>query len=380
LYTTITDLNGGYQFPAVCPGTYEVVATTLKPVGGINSTDAVQVNTWGVTPSTIEKVQFRAGDVIYSNTIFSNDAGRILLYFVQNGTPAFSTAPWVFWKAYETISANPLVGGANPTITVTTANLNQDFYGLVTGDFNRSFIPGGAKLAPKVSMTNIGSYTLAQGEELEIPVTAESALSMTAASLILNYPADKLEVLGVTLDGTTPVIFNASNGELRIGHSSLMAVQINAGDAVVKIRVKALAALVAGETATFTLAGDPLNEFAGSDYNTLNMVTLNVGVVEGTVGVNDMPADITMAITNRPNPFNGNTTIHYHIPAQGTVSLEVYDLVGRKVVDLFQGAQSAGSYTAELDGHQLTPGVYMASLRLHTTQGTITRTIKVVKN
>jgi len=380
LYTTITDINGGYQFPAVCPGTYEVVASTLKPVGGINSTDAVQVNTWGVTPSTIEKVQFRAGDVIYSNTIFSNDAGRILQYFVQNGSPAFSTAPWVFWKAYETIAANPFVGGPNPAITITTANLNQDFYGLVSGDFNRSFIPGGAKLTSTVTLNNHGSYTMAQGEELEIPVIAENAFDMTATSLILHYPADKVEVMGVTLDGSTPVMFSANNGELRIGHSALMATQINAGQALLKIRVKALAALVAGEMATFTLVADPLNEIAGSDYTPLTQVILNIGVIEGTVGVVNLPASAALTIASRPNPFNHATTLTYDVPSQGVATLEMYDLVGRKVMDLFSGMVSEGSHTLQIDGSLITPGVYMVAYRLTTDQGALTRTIKVVKN
>ncbi len=69
IHTTTTTTSGAYSFANVCPGTYDVVFTTVKPVGGINTTDAALVNAWPVSFYPIEKALFFAGDVTNNNRI-----------------------------------------------------------------------------------------------------------------------------------------------------------------------------------------------------------------------------------------------------------------------------------------------------------------------
>jgi hypothetical protein len=67
---------------------------------------------------------------------------------------------------------------------------------------------------------------------------------------------------------------------------------------------------------------------------------------------------------NYPNPFNPMTEIRYTIPV-GTytnTSLRVYDLLGREVATLVNGAKPAGSYTVRFDGSGLASGVYIYRL------------------
>ena len=47
---TSTVTGGNYSFPGLCAGTFTITAATTKTVGGINATDAAQVNAWGVGP------------------------------------------------------------------------------------------------------------------------------------------------------------------------------------------------------------------------------------------------------------------------------------------------------------------------------------------
>ncbi|RMD88029.1 MAG: T9SS C-terminal target domain-containing protein [Calditrichaeota bacterium] len=56
---------------------------------------------------------------------------------------------------------------------------------------------------------------------------------------------------------------------------------------------------------------------------------------------------------NYPNPFNPSTTISYQIPRAGYVSLIIYDLNGRKIEELVNKYQNAGSYTVQWDGKDL---------------------------
>jgi hypothetical protein len=63
---------------------------------------------------------------------------------------------------------------------------------------------------------------------------------------------------------------------------------------------------------------------------------------------------------NFPNPFNPSTRIAYSLPASGTVSLEVMDLLGRRVRAIEQGFQSEGEHFAEFDARNagLSSGIY----------------------
>jgi hypothetical protein len=47
-------------------------------------------------------------------------------------------------------------------------------------------------------------------------------------------------------------------------------------------------------------------------------------------------------LRNYPNPFSGTTTIEYRIPAACNVTLEVYDIMGRRVATLVNEMQQAG--------------------------------------
>jgi len=65
---------------------------------------------------------------------------------------------------------------------------------------------------------------------------------------------------------------------------------------------------------------------------------------------------------NYPNPFNPTTSIRFAVPMSGPVSLRVYDLLGREVAVLVDGALNAGYYTTRLDGRGLSSGIYFYRL------------------
>jgi hypothetical protein len=83
--------------------------------------------------------------------------------------------------------------------------------------------------------------------------------------------------------------------------------------------------------------------------------------------VEEASARVPMSYTlyqNYPNPFNPQTTISYLLPRASTVTLKVYDLIGREVAILMQNERKVpGNYKISFDASNLSSGVYFYKLQ-----------------
>ncbi len=78
---------------------------------------------------------------------------------------------------------------------------------------------------------------------------------------------------------------------------------------------------------------------------------------------------------NFPNPFQTATTISFTLNRADYVTLDIYDLLGRKVSTLIADDLPVGTHTAEWDSGDLPDGLYVGRLQA----GTQRRTIKLVR-
>ncbi|MCK4547417.1 MAG: T9SS type A sorting domain-containing protein [Candidatus Eisenbacteria sp.] len=114
----------------------------------------------------------------------------------------------------------------------------------------------------------------------------------------------------------------------------------------------------------------------GRSMHSFDLSTLT-GVAAG-----EIPRPVVAGLSNHPNPFNPNTTITFALTEPSEISLDVFDLAGRKVRSLVLGRRSQGTHQAEWDGRNengnlVASGVYFA--RLETDAGVETRKLNLVK-
>jgi hypothetical protein len=70
----------------------------------------------------------------------------------------------------------------------------------------------------------------------------------------------------------------------------------------------------------------------------------------------------TFSLRAYPNPFNPSTTITYQLPSSAAVSLKVFSLLGQEVATLVNEQQTAGTYSVQFNGSNLSSGVYIYKL------------------
>lgn len=95
---------------------------------------------------------------------------------------------------------------------------------------------------------------------------------------------------------------------------------------------------------------------------------LTVGLSGSSSSDDDAPLPDTPTLAqNYPNPFNPSTTISFYLPESGHVTLDIFDIQGRRVVELVNGVVDAGTMNVDWEGldsrgNQVASGVYFYRL------------------
>ena len=71
----------------------------------------------------------------------------------------------------------------------------------------------------------------------------------------------------------------------------------------------------------------------------------------------DLPREITL-YQNYPNPFNPTTEIKFALPEQADVTIEIFDILGRKTATVADGLFPAGYNSITWDSGNTASGIY----------------------
>jgi len=92
-------------------------------------------------------------------------------------------------------------------------------------------------------------------------------------------------------------------------------------------------------------------------------VVLRSSTSTGVDDPGELPGTLVLG-GNYPNPFNPTTTVLVDLPESADVGLEVFDLLGRRVLRVSAGWLAAGEgRTVAVDAGALASGVYLYRLR-----------------
>jgi hypothetical protein len=115
-------------------------------------------------------------------------------------------------------------------------------------------------------------------------------------------------------------------------------------------------------------------EAADNIFFDISNTNFTISTVSGISNLGNEPLAFKLS-QNFPNPFNPTTMINFVIPQKSVVSLNVYDISGKLVEKLINNEiKTEGNYSYELDGSQLSSGIYYYRF----TAGNFTETKKMI--
>jgi hypothetical protein len=108
---------------------------------------------------------------------------------------------------------------------------------------------------------------------------------------------------------------------------------------------------------SFSIASNGTTLYTGGQFGSADDRVFNVG---GTNGINDV--ELVTNVSVYPNPFNDNARVNFNLVESGVVSLEVYNVLGAKVISQNLGEKVVGLHSTTISSEGLDAGVYMVNL------------------
>ncbi|MCX6269720.1 MAG: cohesin domain-containing protein [Bacteroidetes bacterium] len=331
--TTITNINGHYEFNDIAAGTYKLVASSAKPWGGVFSDDALLILYQFTGKHFLTGLPLIAADVTGDGVVNTSDALQVLRRFA-GFISSFAPGNWVFESPVFTLS--------------TPGTYDEHIAGLCYGDVNKSYVPDAGKTEPTILLENNGIVSVAATQEVSLPVISEQNLTIGSVTFIMTLP-DYLEVKDVVFNVSGTSVFNRIGNELRIGWYSAEPIRVTNGEAIFNLVVSSSKTF---EKADITL--DASSILSDDEAVTLNNVKLSM---PSLVSSSD-----AMSLSCYPNPGNSVSHVSIYLPEEGNTSLKVYTLTGNLVNELVNSYQASGNIAIQYDITTLPAGVYFLKL------------------
>ncbi|MEX0748278.1 MAG: sugar-binding protein [Rhodothermales bacterium] len=215
-----------------------------------------------------------------------------------------------------------------------------------------------------------------ENDTLGLPFTAKQfrvAIDSSGQALLLEDAVDNPKVTAnVHLKGASTAadpsdIDEGYQIEMAIDLTTLAGYEDGLGDGIIWLAATYFDAdyLDPEDQSTFTRTWFLAERGQGSGQGPGMATRLDPNITVAIEGSNQNEIPETLVLYgNYPNPFNPSTRIVYALPRAGEVSIEIFDLLGRKVATLAPGLQSAGRNEFTFEGNRLASGIYIYRVQL----------------
>ena len=354
IQTFKTGADGVYQFANVPNGNYILTGTTN--IAGVGGTfyDAALVYLYLAKAISLSPIQLLAADVDANGKVEMKDFNLILNHILTK--KAFPAGSWKFEISSFSLSGLKAV---DP----------KGLGGTCSGDVGGTFVPTSNSLAA-LPVDQEGEINVTADNSFTTKILTHNNLSIKGAGLIINYPADLLQIESVEFKGAD-YEYNIEGGQIRLiwGNPDAAPINFNDGETFITIHGKSTAAFSEGMTASISMDGSTsLLNSSNKQESELKFATPVIKFGKPS-----------LKLSNYPNPFKNSTTLNIYSPEAGNAIIEVYSAKGQLVKKISVGELNVGYQEVNLDASAMAKGYYICKIRIQTGNSEYTDVIRLLK-
>jgi hypothetical protein len=395
--TAPTASDGSFAFDVEAGGNYQLAANKeddVPPANGVNVNDLSLMRRHILNLAPLgSPYKIIAADVDQSENVSVNDislARQLILGLEQS----FNGGLWACATAGQSFEDSPFPFQTAYSYSALNANISgQAFHCFRRADVDASWTPSEAAASPAVAASAKAEgmplrLVAAPGEassegEVVVLIRARGFTNIGGYQFTLNWDASTLDFAGVEafgLDGLSPRNFGAHRADQGM-LSTVWSAPDGAGRTLSdEATLFALRFKTAGKAATsasidFSSEVTPIRAHRGDEA----LSPVGVEASKQEVELAQQPREFALH-GNYPNPLKRTTTLALDLPEPATVSVDVYDMLGRQVMHISDKKLEAGAGRAlRLDASTLASGTYVYRITADmASSGTRTATGKIV--
>jgi len=393
-----SDATGVYQFTNVMDGNYTLsydkyTADTMMWCNDVNAID-VALMKYFIGSDTVQdptrcfSSKYKsAANVDNNGSINAIDVARVK---AKIGAPydAVRNFPKGNWVAFD------------KQVAVAGSDINVNLETISYGDYNASSSKyrdsantwsGAKSLTEGFIYTSDESVTIANPTYVEVPLKVNTKVTdFSALGLELTYSNAEYKLVSAYMPGTktkgapkinptleeiisndNDLLVTDDHGTIRVVYATTNHFDVAPNDEMIVLGFRALKDLEPGEL-DFTLSGTGVigNQFGEENEDTYLMMPKIF--VQGNT-------DAGFEFSGYPNPFQGEATITYNLPEDGTVTLNVYNAIGELVTKLVNENQESGKHSVVFSEKNLAAGLYTFKLEFAGEQFSNVAILKLIK-
>jgi len=346
--------NGGFIAKTSNFGlTWDVVPTSFN-----DDFKDCYINPW----SNSIQITTKTGELIYSND--NGSTWQKHLSFIPGAvinSITFSSASDGYLCGTNGLIARSIDGGISWIVVETagtTTNLNSIFYshpGIVNIAGDRGIALHSVDYARNFTLTEIFSgdnYKFLFSQNDKLSMMTDHGVLKASSDLGLTWHNQSLNYVGNISD------LSVGNGRFNILVNNNLFTSTTDGN---HLSFKQLLSPINLSNLYFTNSGKLI--IAGDGSTVLIGDTLSITSVFEEYEFRDNPVSHQL-LQNYPNPFNGSTVIPIYLKEAADVKLDVYNMLGEKVMSLMSGEMAQGAHFVKLDATNLPSGIYFYRIRV----------------
>jgi hypothetical protein len=287
---------------------------------------------------------------VYSSIRFAvidtNESSSLYYQYESSGIP-LSTSVEMRWDENEPIGYLPLPAGDTVGVVFNAFNggrldsirIGLRQAGFISGgiwEYNSSWSP--SPLQTKLGASFIASINTTPGIPYPVPWTNWASVDLTSQNILTDFPF-----------AAAFVIPSQNN-------PNVMVTETPGTDFA--------------NSFTYDVISSRWSYYVDSTLATYQyLIRAYISIVTGGVKrvVELSPVSYSLQ-QNYPNPFNPGTKIRYSVPEGGDVSLVIYNITGKRIMELVKSFQNAGNYEVLWNGKDeagapVSSGIYFYTLK-----------------